>query len=172
MKHLRLWIALGIFGLLAAVGSVASHAQAGGDQGFSGGSNHTTAMAQGCSNATLVGTYLYSFSGSLVDTGGTLTPFTATGLEVFGGNGTLRGVSTTTTIVNGQPVVKSQVPYTGTYTVNSDCTGTEVDIDVNSIAFHYILNVGPNGNKEVFTEVDPGVIAGGVETRESGQGQQ
>jgi hypothetical protein len=39
MKHTRLWVALGIFALLAAVGSVAlSRAQEGGNQGFSGGS--------------------------------------------------------------------------------------------------------------------------------------
>jgi hypothetical protein len=118
-----------------------------------------------------VGTYLYSFSGYLVTTGGALTPFTVTGLEVFGGNGTLHGVSTTTTIVNGQPVVSVQVPYTGTYTVHSDCSATEVDTDVHGNVFHYVLNVGPTGNTEVFTEVDPGVIAGGVETRESGSGQ-
>jgi hypothetical protein len=43
MKHLRLWVVLGIFGLLAALGSVAlSHAQDGGDRGFSGGSYLTT----------------------------------------------------------------------------------------------------------------------------------
>jgi hypothetical protein len=39
MKHLRAWAVLGIFGLLAIVGSVArSHAQDGGNPGFSGGS--------------------------------------------------------------------------------------------------------------------------------------
>ena len=39
MKHLRLWVTLGIFGLLAAMGSVVlPHAMGGGDQWFSGGS--------------------------------------------------------------------------------------------------------------------------------------
>ena len=43
MKHLRLWAALGIFGLLAAVGSVAlSPAQNTEDQGFIGRSYVTT----------------------------------------------------------------------------------------------------------------------------------
>ena len=43
MKHLRLWVTLGILGLLAAVGSVAlPHAQDAGDRGFSGGSYLTT----------------------------------------------------------------------------------------------------------------------------------
>ena len=41
MKHLRLWIALGIVCLLAA-GSVALHGQGQGDQGFSAGSYVTT----------------------------------------------------------------------------------------------------------------------------------
>jgi hypothetical protein len=41
MKHVRLWVTVGIFGLLAAIGSVALlHAQ--NDQGFSGGSYVTT----------------------------------------------------------------------------------------------------------------------------------
>jgi hypothetical protein len=43
MKHLRLWVTLGIFGLLAAVGSVVLlHAQGGGDLGFIGRSYLTT----------------------------------------------------------------------------------------------------------------------------------
>lgn len=43
MKHRRLWITLGIFGLLAVMGSVAlPHAQSAGDRGFSGGSYLTT----------------------------------------------------------------------------------------------------------------------------------
>jgi hypothetical protein len=37
MKHLRLWVTVGIFGLLAALGSIALlHAQSNGGQGFSG----------------------------------------------------------------------------------------------------------------------------------------
>ncbi len=43
MKHLSLWVALGIFSLLAAVGSASwPHAQERGDQLFSGGSYLTT----------------------------------------------------------------------------------------------------------------------------------
>src|SRR5215469_4664082 len=43
MKHLRFWIALSIFGLLAAVGSVALlHGQNENDQGVSGSSYVTT----------------------------------------------------------------------------------------------------------------------------------
>lgn len=43
MKHLRLWVTLGILGLLAAVGSVAlPHPQSDGDRGFSSGSYVTT----------------------------------------------------------------------------------------------------------------------------------
>jgi hypothetical protein len=42
MKHLRLWIALGMFGLVAAVGSAALHGQNQDDQGASGASYVTT----------------------------------------------------------------------------------------------------------------------------------
>jgi hypothetical protein len=43
MKHLRLWVTVGILGLLAAVGSVALlHGQNAGDEGFSSGSYVTT----------------------------------------------------------------------------------------------------------------------------------
>jgi len=43
MKHLHLWVALGIFSLLAAVGSAAlPHAQIAGERWFSGGSYLTT----------------------------------------------------------------------------------------------------------------------------------
>jgi hypothetical protein len=43
MKHLRLWVTFGIFGLLAAAGLVAlPHAQGAGDRAFGGGSYLTT----------------------------------------------------------------------------------------------------------------------------------
>lgn len=133
----------------------------------------TSLMAETCSNATLKGTYLYVFQGHLVGTSGTPTPFSVSGMEVFEGNGKSHGVSTTTTIVNGQTVIQSQVPYTGLYTINSDCSGSEVDTDVNHNLFHYTLNVGPSGTSEVFTETDPGVVAAGLETRDPGrEGQQ
>jgi hypothetical protein len=60
--------------------------------------------------------------------------------------------------------------FTGTYTVNANCTLKEVDTDVNGNVFHFDEFLGPNGNNATTIETDPGVVAAGTETRDSEPG--
>ena len=113
---------------------------------------------------TLKGTYIYSYTGYNVDSSGTLIPFAVAGRATFFANGTLRGVSTTTT--KDQPV-QSRVTYTGTYSLNADGSVSEIDTDANGAVTHYDDFPSSDGNTIAFIATDPGVISSGVETRGS-----
>lgn len=125
----------------------------------------TCARADGfhetCSNATLRGTYVYAYSG-YSGTGGTLTRFTVAGLAVFNGDGTSHGIWTTAT--EGQPITRLAT-FQGTYSVNSDCSATEVDTDQNGNVFHYDDFTQPGGQEISFIQTDPNVVSSGTEAR-------
>ena len=125
----------------------------------------TAAPNTACSNATLQGTYTFVQQGSIVGAHGVLTPLAVTGVEVFDGNGHSHGFLTTVTVVNGQTTVSSDVPFTGAYTVNANCTAKETVTDANNNVAHFDEFVGPNGNQLIFNETDPGVVGAGTETR-------
>ena len=88
--------------------------------------HHFTALPvvhahSGCSNATLSGIYVFTFQGfDIPGTGSHSVPFAGAGVLGFDGGGSV--FITAATALNGQisPVDTS----TGTYTINSDCTGT------------------------------------------------
>jgi hypothetical protein len=85
-------------------------------------SKHTVSSvyASGCT-ATLKGNYGFTFSGfSSHSNGSAVFPFSGAGLGYFAGDGTFSAtyaatLNTTTSTNN---------PYSATYTVNSDCTGS------------------------------------------------
>jgi hypothetical protein len=113
----------------------------------------STVHAQ-CSDATLRGSYAFNLLGFVNHNGhGNDTPYANVGVVTFDGAGNW---SVTTTFVfnggGGQPFG----PDTGTYTVNSDCTGTmtlpDVPVHLN------IVTVGVG--KEFFgIQTDTGVTA-------------
>jgi hypothetical protein len=71
-----------------------------------------------CDLSTLRGTYLFYDQG-VDETGNT---FAGAGLEYFDGNGNIYGVFSHHD--HGQVSTARNEPYTATYTVNADCTGT------------------------------------------------
>ena len=84
--------------------------------------NVTAVHAQtGCSNATLTGNYGFTFGGFQIQHGTQRSvPFYGVGLGTFDGTG---NVSATFSFgINGK--ISANQPYTATYTVNSDCTGS------------------------------------------------
>jgi len=113
----------------------------------------TAVHAQGgCSNATLTGNYAFIYSGAFSPSGTGKNTFgdAAVGVLIFDGAGNL---SLTYTDVSNGKVISTSVPDTGTYTVNSDCTGslTDATIDLHS----NLAMVG--GGAEVFgIQTDPG----------------
>jgi hypothetical protein len=80
------------------------------------------AADKGCSNATLTGTFAYSNTGFFTAAAAPplqAGPFAGVGVETFDGNG---GTTATMWVsINGNIL---QVTIKGTYSVNSDCTGT------------------------------------------------
>ena len=74
-----------------------------------------------CTTATFQGAFGYTFTGL---TGFNALPFAAVGRLVADGQGNLAGAETDSS--NGDIFPRT---YTGTYKVNSDCTGSEVTLD-------------------------------------------
>ena len=112
-----------------------------------------TANAQvnkGCNNATLQGTFAYTSSGAFVAAPAPIGPYAETGAQIFDGNGgtATAGMSNT----NGNVAVATT---TGTYTVNSDCTGTMVLQIAPGIAAHYFFVIANGGSSYQAVCVDP-----------------
>ena len=103
-------------------------------------------------NATLHGPYVVSGSGAIANVG----QVTAVGVHVWNGQGSTAAKNTIS--VNGN-VFSAAV--TGTYTVNSDCTGSLAESD----GSHYNFVVAPDGNHLWWIETDTGTVLSGTEVR-------
>jgi hypothetical protein len=105
------------------------------------------ANAEQCSNATLAGSSGFTFSGFVKDHGRTV-PFAGTGISTADGAG---NVSATITASENGSV--ETFPYTATYVVNPDCTGT-VTSTSGGANFSFVI---VDGGKEVLgVATDPG----------------
>jgi hypothetical protein len=109
-----------------------------------------------CSLATLHGTY--NFATESVSTPGSV-PFAYAGFVTYDGKG---GVSEVYTIsFNG--TVSRSVSETGRYTVNPDCTGSEVDSGAGDIGTqHYDEFLSPDGSQFAYIQTDSGVVSAGT----------
>lgn len=119
MKHK---VARGFFATLFAIGIVASMA--------------ATAQADehACSLARAAGKWSFTDNGTVIGVG----PRTAVGVFTLDGNGNVVDASATSSL-NGSTAVET---FSGTYTVNADCTGTvKVTIYASGVA---ILNLTVN----------------------------
>jgi hypothetical protein len=101
-----------------------------------------------CSKATLDGTYLFAEDGVIL-TGNDQTPFALAGYEVYNGNGKVTGVQSGN--FGGEVARKER--FTGTYTVNEDCTATVTY--PGDEPFRYDLFVAPDGSKFTLVQVNP-----------------
>ena len=116
-----------------------------------------------CSNATLKGTYVFANDGYQI-TASDRVPFAEAGNGVYDGKGHVQGLVSVST--NGQITRLSH--YTGTYTVNPDCTVTETDTTSGG-TLHFDEFVRPDGSLFTLVETDPGVVASGSESRGTGK---
>jgi len=110
--------------------------------------------ANTCSVASLHGTYGFTFQGVNLNPDGThALEFAGVGVETFDGGGTITN-GRLIAVFGGQPSTPS---FSGTYSVNADCTGTKT-ITINGQASHYAL-VLVDGAREIETaETDPGTL--------------
>src|SRR5437667_7697215 len=111
------------------------------------------AQATQCSLANVAGSYGYTTSG-LVAIGGTFVPAAAAGRITFDGNGHVNG--TQTRVVAGSSLDET---YSGTYSVNTTCTGSFtvlVEPDTRTSTVDLVWTDNTNGASAVFT--NPGFI--------------
>jgi hypothetical protein len=99
-----------------------------------------------CSEATLDGRYLFAYDGFVIK-GNDKVPFASSGYEVYDGNGHVKGVASTN--VNGK--VTRNEPFSGTYTVKADCTGTVRYTD----GTQFDQFIDPDGSTFTFIQTKP-----------------
>jgi hypothetical protein len=117
----------------------------------------------GCSNATLKGLYMFAQSG-YTTVSGSLVPEGVTGKAIFHGNGKFDSLATIS--IGGDIIPDDAAP--GTYTVNSDCTGTvTVIMTPPTPDVHLDIFVAPDGNKFFTIQTDAGNVLSGTEQRVS-----
>jgi hypothetical protein len=109
---------------------------------------------KGCSNATLRGSYAQTGSGVITAPPDQAGPFANVGTLVFDGNGNLTG-----TLVVSSNGSSSPATETGTYTVNSDCTGTyTVQIAPFGITSQAFFAIDTNGDELEIIVSDAGSV--------------
>jgi hypothetical protein len=108
----------------------------------------------GCSDATLLGNYAFLYTGDGAPghsvKGQSIIPGAAVGVLTFDGAGTL--TASYTLVFNGQ-ASGTTAPDTGTYTLNSDCTGTLTDA---TSAIHFNIASAGGGAEILGIQTDPG----------------
>ena len=141
---------LGVLGVVGLVGVLAV------GTGFANDENAGKAK---CSEATLDGTYLFAEDGVIL-TGNDQIPFALAGYEVYNGNGKVRGVQSG----NFGGEVFRKEPFTGTYTVKANCTGT-VTFTGGGAATQGDVFIAPDGSMFAFVRTDPEGVAAGIDPR-------
>jgi hypothetical protein len=112
-----------------------------------------------CSEATLKGTYLFAQNGVEIKDNDQV-PFAVAGYDVFDGNGKVRGVSSG----NFGGEVFRKEPFTGTYSVKANCTGT-VTFRGGGSATQGDVFIAPDGSEFAFVRTDPEDVAAGIDSR-------
>jgi len=112
------------------------------------------ANAAQCSIASVAGRYGYTTSGFIASSATTFVPVGAVGTITFDGHGNVSGSQTR--VVAGSPLDET---YSGTYTVNADCTGSFtvlVEPDTRTSTVDLVWTDNTNSAVAVFT--NPGFI--------------
>jgi hypothetical protein len=121
--------------------------------------------AKGCSGATLRGSFGYTSTGTLLESyvpPPFAGPFGETGRQTFDGKGNTNATATVSS--NGNI---STVSINGTYTVNSDCTGSmTLNIPDFDTTVHANFVIDDNGTELRAISTDSGVIETRVYTKQ------
>jgi hypothetical protein len=110
-----------------------------------------------CTSASFQGSYGYTFTGTTTD----VTSYAATGRLVADGQGNLYGAETES--LDGDIFQRT---YTGRYSVNADCTGSEFTSDNFGLATRCDFVI-VNGGREIHViEADTGTVIVGCLKRQ------
>jgi hypothetical protein len=107
-----------------------------------------------CSLRTLNGCYGFTFSGTILGLG----PIAGIGVINYDGQG--HATITQTLNVNGSGGIPDTV--TATYTVNSDCTGSEVITQTDGSLTHIDFVIADHGKEILTLPTDPGSVITGT----------
>jgi len=105
---------------------------------------------KGCSNRTLLGDYGALIEGTIL---GPNLPLRTLAMFHFDGEGNMTSVDHV--VLNGVPPDQEWRPGSGTYTVNSDCTGSAAITAEPPIPLHFVI---VNHGKEIRGVVDGAAI--------------
>ena len=118
-----------------------------------------------CDASTFTGAYGYTESGYAYDAQGNIYIIASTGRLVADGSGSLTG---TETLSFDGTIVRR--PYTGTYTMTGDCSGSVTlqytNTTTGSTAHGDIVAVN-NAHQMNFVQTDPNFVVSGLLTRQS-----
>jgi hypothetical protein len=104
----------------------------------------------GCSNSSLRGNYGFQINGTIVGLG----PIGGVALITFDGEGNFTQTDNVT--VNGFPIVPNR-PGSGTYSVNTDCTGTQTLNSGGQVVHTSFVIVG-HGKQVLDVVTDPHLV--------------
>ena len=125
----------------------------------------TGAADQGCTSASLKGTFAYTNTGSIVAPAPLAGPFAGVGTQTFDGVGVTTATATVSQNGNIFPVT-----ITGTYSVNPDCTGTLTLLvspaGVPSFTTHGFIVIDDRGAEIRGINTDPGTVITTVAKRQ------
>lgn len=114
-----------------------------------------------CSVRSLSRAYAFRVDGWL-GSGSAVTPFAAVGVQTFDGAGRF---TATNTVSNGGTVVRN-LAFSGTYTVNRDCTGSMIADFGNGLTARADFVIGSNGDELFFISADPQTTYSGTFRRQ------
>jgi hypothetical protein len=138
----------GILAVASVVGALVLAAVMIGSGGF------RAAASQGCTNHSFIGAYGYTGTGSVYQAGQEVGDFAAAGWLVADGQGNMHGKQEGTGL--GAPT--GPQTFTGTYTVNADCTGHATTVFVGSPpnTYHFVIVEG--GEQVDVAQTSPGSV--------------
>jgi hypothetical protein len=142
MKPRGLWAACVLLLVVGLVGVLAIGTGYAKDEN----KDENAAGAKKCSEATLHGRYLFAYDGFVIKDNEKV-PFALAGYEVFDGDGHVKGVASTN--VNGK--ITSKEPFSGRYTVKTNCTGTVRYTD----GTQFDQFIAPDGSIVTFVQTKP-----------------
>jgi hypothetical protein len=127
----------------------------------SGSSSPKALAAEGCGLHSLRGGYGFAFQGQVIPPGVAELDIAGGGRIVFDGHGGLSGREWNST--NG---AQETLTFTGSYSVQPDCTGTATLVNSNGRTDHIKLALIMGGQEFNFTVTDPGVVLTGRTSRQ------
>jgi hypothetical protein len=112
------------------------------------------AHAGACTNSTIQGTYAFTIHGQIVNPDGSTLLVDGLAKTTFDGKGNLTQLDAVA--INGN-MAPGWASNTGTYSVNSDCTGTFTVTNGSQAPVHLQMIIAQSGNTIHDVVTDPGI---------------